>query len=444
MSGLDSIQQLLKPEKVDQGWRDHNAAIVAVLNCIVENLKDNADSDSRGNRRIFQFGEKKLSLPEVNGTIGGRPIRPDPTFTYADLGLVAKTMTGIASRTEIDTSMKFLDLDLKFPIVANMTSIVSDALIQEVSKNGGVVCDTRAVDDTDQASKIAKYQLWNEEGINFIPTVGASQDQNLKYCNEYAGVGCKIILIDTAHGGVVDVVWNFVVKCIKEESLSNTKFIVGNFGNKAQVNEFLEYLSIKSGKNLEEIKNKVVLKIGIGPGAGCTTREVTGVVEPQASAVAGVATIPGITIIADGGFQSGEGLPENRRWGNFFKVIALSSHNTTTIIPMVGRSVAGVDESAGSPIYDSATAAIAYKQFYGDASTAGKNKMGKSNARTNIEGRVGKTAYAGPVQDLINSFNQAAASALSYSGAKNMEEFRNNATLQFVSASTERESKTRI
>ena len=60
----------------------------------------------------------------------------------------------------------------------------------------------------------------------------------------------------------------------------------------------------------------------------------------------------GIHIIPDGGFQTGEGLPENRSWGDLFKSYALTSHPNTVIHGMVGTTIAGANESNGSIIYN--------------------------------------------------------------------------------------------
>src|SRR3989344_5149880 len=85
---------------------------------------------------------------------------------------------------------------------------------------------------------------------------------------------------------------------------------------------------IKAGAN--------AVKIGIGPGAACTTRIVTGVGVPQLTAVlecARAAEKYKIPAIADGGIRNS---------GDFSKALAAGASTV-----MIGSLFAGTDESPG-------------------------------------------------------------------------------------------------
>src|SRR5688500_2160506 len=81
------------------------------------------------------------------------------------------------------------------------------------------------------------------------------------------------------------------------------------------------------------------VKVGIGPGAICTTRIISGVGVPQVSAIfqaVGVAERAGVPVIADGGI---------RHSGDITKAIAAGASSV-----MMGSLFAGLDESPGEMI----------------------------------------------------------------------------------------------
>ena len=81
------------------------------------------------------------------------------------------------------------------------------------------------------------------------------------------------------------------------------------------------------------------VKVGIGPGATCTTRVVAGVGVPQVTAVhevAQVAAPEGVSVVADGGLSSS---------GDVAKAIAAGAD-----VAMTGSMLAGTDEAPGEVI----------------------------------------------------------------------------------------------
>ena len=133
------------------------------------------------------------------------------------------------------------------------------------------------------------------------------------------GADVDIIVVDTAHGHSQNVI--DTVKRIKSDY--DIDVIAGNIAT-AQAAEDL----IAAGAN--------AVKVGIGPGAICTTRVVSGVGVPQISAIIDcykVAKKHGIPVIADGGVKQS---------GDITKAIAAGASSV-----MIGSLFAGLKESPG-------------------------------------------------------------------------------------------------
>jgi IMP dehydrogenase len=128
-----------------------------------------------------------------------------------------------------------------------------------------------------------------------------------------------IIVVDTAHGHSQNVI--DTLKKIKAEY--DIDVIAGNIATAVAAKDL-----IAAGAN--------AVKVGIGPGAICTTRVISGVGVPQVSAImncAKVAESQGIPVIADGGI---------RQSGDISKAIAAGASSV-----MVGSLFAGLKESPG-------------------------------------------------------------------------------------------------
>ena len=128
-----------------------------------------------------------------------------------------------------------------------------------------------------------------------------------------------VIVVDTAHGHSKNVI--DTVKQIKKAHIID--LIAGNIAT-AQAADDL----IKAGVD--------AVKVGIGPGAICTTRIISGVGAPQITAIMSCAEAAGssnIPIIADGGI---------RHSGDITKAVAAGASSV-----MLGSLFAGLDESPG-------------------------------------------------------------------------------------------------
>lgn len=153
-----------------------------------------------------------------------------------------------------------------------------------------------------------------------------------------------------------------------------------------------------------------IIKVGIGPGAVCTTRKVTGVGYPQLSAISECADAAhGLNghIIADGGCK----YP-----GDLAKAFGAGAD-----FIMLGGMLAGHEECAGEIIEENNEK---YKVFYGMSSSKAQSKHYNNIAQYRAsEGKVVKLKYRGPVENTIKEILGGLRSAHSYIGATNLKNF---------------------
>lgn len=170
-----------------------------------------------------------------------------------------------------------------------------------------------------------------------------------------------------------------------------------------------------------------IVKVGVGPGAMCTTRMQTGVGRPQLSAVldcAAAAREVGKHIWADGGVRHPRDV-----------AIALAAGAASV---MVGSWFAGTNESPGDPQVDAD--GRTYKISFGMASaravrnrTADESSFERARKAMFEEGISNSRMYIDParpgVEDLLDSITSGVRSACTYAGANDLAEFHARALL---------------
>jgi IMP dehydrogenase len=170
-----------------------------------------------------------------------------------------------------------------------------------------------------------------------------------------------------------------------------------------------------------------IVKVGVGPGAMCTTRMMTGVGRPQFSAVAECAAAArelGGHVWADGGVRHPRDV-----------ALALAAGASAV---MVGSWFAGTYESPGDLLRDEA--GRAYKESYGMASkravtarTRGDEPFDRARKALFEEGISSSRMHldqAGPsVEDLLDEICAGVRSACSYSGARTLDELHERAVV---------------
>ena len=223
--------------------------------------------------------------------------------------------------------------------------------------------------------------------------------------------GADVLVVDIAHGH-------------NERALETVRMLKRKFkgieiigGNVATPKGVIDL--IKSGAD--------AVKIGIGPGAACTTRIVTGVGVPQLTAVLDCFKASfkyKIPIIADGGIRTS---------GDFSKALAAGASTV-----MIGGLLAGTDESPGEYLFEDG---VGFKLYRGMASREAAPSAGDGAYRA-PEGKSGKVPYRGRAKNVLDDLIAGLRSSMSYLGAKNLRDFQKNAKFIKITSAALRESYT--
>ncbi len=175
-----------------------------------------------------------------------------------------------------------------------------------------------------------------------------------------------------------------------------------------------------------------IIKVGVGPGAMCTTRMMTAVGRPQFSAVlecAAAARELGKHVWADGGVRHPRDV-----------ALALAAGASQV---MIGSWFAGTYESPGDLNEDGS--GRLFKESFGMASAravAARTATGSAFTRARKalfeEGISSSRMYLDPqrpgVEDLIDQISSGLRSACTYAGARNLTEFSERAVIGIQSA----------
>lgn len=238
-----------------------------------------------------------------------------------------------------------------------------------------------------------------------------------------ARAGVDVLVLDTAHGhqeGMLE-----ALATVSKLDLG-IPLVAGNVVSEAGVRDL-----VGAGAN--------IIKVGVGPGAMCTTRMMTAVGRPQFSAVletAETATELGAHVWADGGVR-------------YPRDVALALAAGASSV-MVGSWFAGTIEAPGNLRTDDD--GRLYKESWGMASTkAVVERFGRLDpyelARKMLfaEGISSSKIYLDPLrpslEDLLDMITSGLRSSFTYAGATSLAEFRERARVGLQSASGYEEGK---
>ncbi|MFM8825433.1 MAG: GuaB1 family IMP dehydrogenase-related protein [Candidatus Nanopelagicus sp.] len=251
--------------------------------------------------------------------------------------------------------------------------------------------------------------------LKVAAAVGINGDVASK-AKQILAAGADVLVVDTAHGHQKKMVE--ALKTIRELN-PLVPIVAGNVVTAAGTKELIE-----AGAD--------IIKVGVGPGAMCTTRMQTGVGRPQFSAVLECATEAkkyGKSIWADGGVRHPRDV-----------ALALAAGASQV---MIGSWFAGTYESPSDLRKDSD--GRLYKESFGMASaravaarTASEDAFDRARKSLFEEGISSSRMYINParpgVEDLIDEIIAGLRSSCTYSGAANLVEFNEKAVIGIQSA----------
>ncbi len=329
-----------------------------------------------------------------------KEIKPQEYLTFDDV-LIEPGYSDLASRYEADTSVMLGTIELGLPILsANMDTITGIDMAGSMGFAGGAGVLHRY---TTGKEVMEWLRMLKYAGYPAIPSVGLGLEQmsHAQMYREYT----ESICLDVAHGNTKQVVTN--IKALVKMGYKN--IIAGNVATPDGV-----YRLADAGAN--------IVKVGIGPGSVCTTRLVTGVGVPQLSAIMRCSG-HGVHIIADGGLKTS---------GDIVKALAAGADAV-----MSGHFFAGCQEIPGG------TQNTEYVTYRGMASGQAQMEFKGHVGNENPEGISKKVKVNGSVTHVMKELAGGLRSGMSYVGARNMVELRENAVFIKVSANTRHENGTR-
>ena len=251
--------------------------------------------------------------------------------------------------------------------------------------------------------------------LRIAAAVGINGDVAAK-ATELAGCGIDLLVIDTAHGH-------------QEKMLDAIKAVAA-----LDLGLPLAAGNVVSAEGTRDLiaAGASIVKVGVGPGAMCTTRMMTGVGRPQFSAVhecASAAHDAGGHVWADGGVRHPRDV-----------ALALAAGASNV---MIGSWFAGTYESPGDLLFD--RDGRPYKESYGMASkravaarTAGDSGFDRARKALFEEGistsRMALDPDRGGVEDLLDHITAGVRSTCTYVGAATLAELHERAVLGVQSA----------
>ncbi len=364
---------------------------------VVDNPITMTESHTIGDvkRIVDETGTGGILIVDKDQKLIGIVSTRDLLFEGDDEKLVTEIMTRDVHSAAPDTSLKDAERLLheyrieKLPLVNGDGRVVGLITLKDIMK----------ITQYPKATKDAKGRL----------AVGAAvgvRDKEMRRVEAALQAGADCIVVDIAHGDS-----HMEIEMIENISkhFPEAQIIGGNVA------------SADGTKRLIDAGVDCV-KVGVGPGSICVTRQVAGSGVPQLSAIiecSEAARPSGIPIIADGGI---------RHPGDVAKAVAAGAQTV-----MIGSMLAGTDESPGLVM---TRRGHRYKASRGMASLTAnieRNKReGNDLTREEVEDYVAEgveaaVPYRGKAREVLTQLVGGLQSGMSYSGAHTIEEFQQKA-----------------
>ncbi|MCX5008337.1 IMP dehydrogenase [Streptomyces sp. NBC_00638] len=352
-----------------------------------------------------------------------RITEPARTGLSFDDVLFVPRRTSLTSRRQADTSSELVPgVRLRVPIIsANTQWCTGDRMAVAMALQGGLgilhrmqtveqqIKQLDAVKSAELSAEQSEKATLAADGRLLVGgAVGVTGDWRERAA-ELVAHGVDVLLVDVAHGHSDQVI--AVVEELRA-SWPETALIAGNVATPEGVRDLAA-------------AGAQAVKVGIGPGGVCTTRLVAGTGVPQLTAVldcAAAAETAGVTIIADGGI---------RQSGDIAKSLAAGAHAV-----MLGSALAGADESEATPVerdgrhYRVSNGFVSLGMELTLRKAAG-GKVTQEEVDDYVpEGVEATFPASGPLARTLRALTGGVQSAMSYSGARDLDAFR--ATAEFI------------
>lgn len=347
---------------------------------------------------------------------------------YDDVYIIPKYST-IESRSVVETTSTIAEkpsrIDLEVPVISsNMDTISGPEMVIEMFKRGGLGALHRFC-TIEQAINDFKAVL-TANAIAMV-SIGVTRDFKERAIALY-DAGARLFVVDIAHGH--SLLMKQTIQWLREQFKDEVFIVAGSIATQAAVSDLEAW-----GAN--------ALRLGVGNGSVCRTKNVTGVTIPIFSTVYDCAQVAKVPLIADGGFKE---------YGDIAKAIAAGASAV-----MSGYFFAGCDETPpclgitnATRLYEAnAAKALEVKDYHALLDNNNKIRltegqkplyrgMASMDAMMRIrdkddptlptpEGMSTTVEFRGPVSNVMKDIAGALRSSMSYVGAKNISEFQSRA-----------------
>lgn len=267
------------------------------------------------------------------------------------------------------------------------------------------------------------YASFDKEGRLLVAAAIGVKEGFLERARALVDAGCDALVVDIAHGH--STLGINATRAIKE-AFPNTDVVAGNVATAEGTLALID-----AGAD--------AIKVGVGPGSICITRDVTGCGIPQLTAVlecAREADLHGIPIIADGGI---------RKSGDITKAIAAGASSV-----MLGSLLSGTDEAPGETIVRGDHKVKVVRGMAGFGASAGKAARESTFLGGEVkpenpfdlvpEGIEALVPAKGPVLGVVRNLVGGLKSGISYCGEDSLEGLRGKKNFVRITAAGRNES----
>jgi IMP dehydrogenase len=324
------------------------------------------------------------------------------SLCFDDILLVPQH-SNVVSRKQIDMSMSGFD----FPIVASpMDTVCEVDMAVAISKAGGLGIIHRYMDTVERLIALEQASV-HTDGYGIGVALSSFECFDTDFIDRAIEFGCYWFCIDTANGHN-----EAAIRAVQHLRVyyPGIHIMVGNVSTAEGFARLAE-----AGAD--------AIRVGIGGGATCTTRIVSGHGMPTLQSIIDCYDYKNknnldTLIIADGGIKTS---------GDIVKAFAAGAD-----MVMLGSMLAGTDEAPGAVI-------DGFKVFRGMASQdAQVDWKGEFSV---VEGISTKIKYKGPANNIFNEIKNGIGSGCSYSGVSRLSELAENSEYTIVSPLSINESK---
>lgn len=321
------------------------------------------------------------------------------SLSFEDVFIVPQ-YSEITSRKNVDVSCYLTKtLKISVPVIsANMDTVTGPEMCIALARSGAIGALHRFMTIEENAKAVEGIigELKNDFGeltpYKFMVSVGVGNDALVRAEALY-DAGARMFIIDIAHGH--SLLMKTMIENMREAFGDEIFITAGNVATPEGACDLARW-------------GADAIKAGVGPGAACTTKNITGVTVPQFTAVLNIAEAldrlgMDVLLIADGGIKE---------IGDIAKALGAGAD-----LVMCGRLFAGCHEAPGERIDG--------KKVYRGSSSADVNKIVKSTVDLPTPEGISMliSTDESPASDLVKKIQGGLQSAFSYSNSKTLSEF---------------------